>query len=147
MRSKFTELRSLRIPRALLQLVDDRARAFDASFTDVVVEALAAWMGRHVDGQLALLDAVARHALERYRDDFPPDVIRLVFLEIRDNPQLRALYDRVAGEPRSAQRDALNQRVANAVTRVLGGSFSEISETNNPDELVESYAVLMNVPY
>lgn len=139
------DLRSVRVPRALAVLADERARALGCTFTDVVVEALSAHLGAPRNPRLALLTAVAQHVAQEYRSDFfPEDVTRSVFLHIRDTPELRALYDAATDD--GDARAIVNQGVGRVVALTLTAAPGERRRCG-PGELIDSYAVLEPIPY
>lgn len=140
------DLRSVRVPAALARQADARAHTLGCTFTDIVVESLAAFLGAPRNARVALLAAVAQHVSQEYQShSFPDDVTRLVFLHIRDTPELRALYDEAVAVNDDA-KSTVNQSVGRLVAFALSAHPDERRRCG-PGELIESYAVLVRVPF
>jgi hypothetical protein len=125
--------------------VEKRAQSLGMSFTDVVVDALSAALGVRRPARTALLSAVALWVAAEYPAGFPPDVTRLVFLHIRDNPALRSLYDEAIKDdrkdPAGTRQAELNQTIGKALIHLLFAQPGARAQCP-PGELISSYTLL-----
>jgi hypothetical protein len=139
-------VRSVRLPTSLIATVQRHADDLGLTFNDVVIEALNKELGTDPDARSALLAEVSGLLNTVYREDFTPDLIRRVFLDIRNTPHVFQLYDRAVrnaeGEPDDEHRAAIHRSIGRLIRVVLPVRVVGRERSTDDDELIDSYAVL-----
>lgn len=139
-------VRSVRLPQSLINNVQKYAEDQGLTFNDVVVEALNRELGVDPDARSALLNEVSGLLNTVYRADFSADLIRRVFLDIRNTPHIFQLYGRAIaaedGNPAEDRRAAIHRSIGRLIRVVLPVRVMGRERSTDTDELIDSYAVL-----
>lgn len=142
-----TSTKTMRLPESLVTAAESWGEDLGLTFTDVVEHALRRLLGVEEDPAFELVVAVRDRLAARYPDGrgFPQDVTLEVFREIRDDAELRTLYDRAVatGEDRDTTLASLHRRLGRTVKQVLGATVVGRSLPLDPNEvLIQSHALL-----
>ncbi|MEW5847334.1 MAG: hypothetical protein AB2A00_00920 [Myxococcota bacterium] len=138
-------LKSIRLPTHLVQAAERQAKHLGIGFGDVVGDALASWLGHPREPRTMLLAELASLLRTAFYDECPPDVVRRLYLEIQNTPQLWDLYTAAIserGRPDEKRRESLHIAIGRMVPRVLEAFPDGRVATAEETELIRGYPLL-----
>ena len=142
-------LKSLRLPSAVVDGIEQIAAETGLTFSDVVEVALRKELNMPVNALHELILEASAWLRSRYPTgtQFPQDVTLRTVHQIRDEPVLRALYDGAvsngSGSVDPDARHVVHRQVGRMVKRVLGARVVGRSNPLDPSvHLISSHALL-----
>ncbi len=149
MKAKELGVRSVRLPPEVMAAAEVKASELGLTFNDVVEVALRRMLDMKTDAKTELMIEIAQRLRDRFprRTGFPNHVTRDVFHDIRDDEDLKKLYDEaIRGEDGTVdenKKGTVHKQVGHLVRRVLGAKVVGRSLPLDPEvDLIGSHALL-----
>mgnify|MGYP000468797583 CR=1 FL=1 len=142
-------IKSVRLPIEIIEAVEYEARQRGVTFTDVVESGLRKELNLAPNPTVALLIALKQLIEHDYpnKSRFPQDITRRIFLKLRDEPELRALYDAAIAcdDPENLEHKRnLHRQLGLHIKRIFGAKvLRKTVPVKAPDELIRVYSLLV----
>lgn len=143
-------MKSLRLPRSLVDEAERHARGLGLTFADIVEAGLRREVGMKPNVRTELLKDLALLVSGLYpsKKGFPPDVTLVVVRQMRDDKALKSAYDEAIrdedGQIDDGARAILHRQIGLLVKRVLDAKVIGRSNPLDPVvELIKTHALLV----
>ncbi len=143
-------MKSLRLPRQLVEEAERRAGVLGLTFADIVEAGLRREVGMEPNVRTQLLKDLADLLIGLYpsRKGFPPDVTLEVIRRMRADTALMSAYDKAIrdteGRIDEGAKAVLHRQIGQLVKRVLNARVIGRSTPLDPEvELIRTHAVLV----
>ena len=140
--------KTMRLPEGVLDAGTRKADSLGLTFTEYVILLICRDTGLDLDAKAALMAAAYTYVTATVdARNFPLDVTRLIFRHIRDDGELRALYDAAtrdaAGKLDTERKWVVNRQMGKAIRVWLGAEKKGRNDGPlDDDELIDSHALL-----
>ena len=146
-------MKSVRLPKALVDAVEQRAEVLGLTFADLVEAGLRQEVGMKPNPRTQLLKDLALLVMGLYpkRTGFPPEVTLLIVRAMRADSALVGMYDvairNAKGRVDEGLKAVLHRQIGQMVKRVLGATVIGRSNPLDPAvELIKTHALLVPGP-
>lgn len=140
-------IKTIRLPRSIVDKAQTEATNLGLTFADVVETALGTYFKMKPNPRTDILLKVAELLKKDYRDSYPQDVTLQVFRKIRSDDSLLRAYKAAISDPTGTESEnlkaTLHRQIGLCVRRVLGAKVIGRSVELDPNiELIKTHALL-----